>query len=161
MSDDDSIFLGTDEPIEDVAGWLADVLGLEPAPDATDAEEAEVRLVGAARSVEGRLGFLVERNGYAIIDPEPDEVEAIAGYPIYVDIWYASARDSRVQAREARLVFDRLVEARPEVPILLCHNMTLLNAAHLPGKGTQYFDDVSVDAPDLEIWRDWVPNPPA
>ncbi|TDD14614.1 hypothetical protein E1218_32785 [Kribbella turkmenica] len=60
--------------------------------------------------------------------------------------------------KEARLVFDRLVEARPEVAMLLCHDLDLLIAAYLPGRGVQEFTaGTTIDEPDADRWRGWVP----
>jgi hypothetical protein len=157
MSDDDSIFLGTDEPVAQVADWLSALLGLEPIPEQPDAAD-ELGLRGPAATVDGWLGVLVHRNWHAQSDPAPDEVQAIDPYPLQLDIWYG-ANDEEVQQRESRLVFDRLVAARPDVAMLLCHNLTILVAAHLPGVGTQYFEpDTTLDAPDIEKWRPWVPH---
>jgi hypothetical protein len=156
MADDDSIFLDVDWSVEEVAGWLAGELGLEPIPGEPDAAD-EVGLRGRAATVDGGwLGYLVPRNWHAQDAPEPDEVQAIDRYSIQVDIWYG-AKDEVVQRDEARLVFDRLAKARPDVAMLLSHNVTFLVAAHLPGSGTHYFDpETTLDSPDRDKWAAWV-----
>jgi hypothetical protein len=58
-------------------------------------------------------------------------------YPVMVDV---QARNRKpAQADEARFAFETLVQAMPEVPPLLVHQVTKLVAAHLPGTGTHYF----------------------
>ncbi|MEV0285219.1 hypothetical protein AB0H36_14005 [Kribbella sp. NPDC050820] len=80
-----------------------------------------------------------------------------SGYPIEVDIWLG--RDEVVQAREARLVFGRLVEARPQTPMLLCHDLGGLVVAYVPGRGVHEFPaGTTMDAADAHEWRDWVPD---
>lgn len=154
MSDDDNIFLATSELVPDVAGWLAEKLGLAPVEE--EPEKQLVRLRGRARSADGDLVLTVSPNGYVNVDPA-EEAQAIDRYPIDIDIWYAGQPDEDLQALEARLVFDELIELRPEVPMLLSHNLSTLTAAHLPGTGTQYFDPApSLDEPDLEKWQHWV-----
>ncbi|MFC5260857.1 hypothetical protein ACFPJ1_01950 [Kribbella qitaiheensis] len=156
MADDDSLFLATDESVVQVGDWLAEVLRLEPIPEPSDIPD-EVGLRGRAATIEdGWLGFLVHRNWHAESDPEPDEVQAIDPYSVQIDIWY-SAKDEVVQQQEARLVFDALVTARPDIAMLLSHNLTILVAAHLPGAGTHYFDSkTTLDAPDQPHWQPWV-----
>ncbi|GAA0931734.1 hypothetical protein GCM10009554_15830 [Kribbella koreensis] len=152
MATDESIFLQLDEEPGQVAGWLVGVLGLELLQGGQD--EDEVGLRGRAATVDGWLRVSVGRNIYESPDDEPGEIQAIDGYPIEIGI---RLKPDEVLRREARLVFDKLVEARPEVPMLLVHEVTILDAAHLPGTGTQYFDEpVTVDAPDRDKWRNWV-----
>lgn len=156
MADDDSIFLDADGSVEQVAGWVAAALGLEPIPGESD-DAGEIGLRGRAATVDdGWLGFLVHRNWHAQAAPEPEEVQAVDRYPIQIDVWYG-AKDEAVQRDEAWLVFGRLVEARPDVAMLLSHNLTFLVAAHLPGSGIHDFDsETTLDAPDQDKWRSWV-----
>jgi len=152
MATDESIFLQLDESPEQVAEWLVSVLPFERFSGGQD--EDEVGLRGAAATVDGWLGVGVGRNIYVLPDAGPDEVQAIDTYPIEIGMRY---KPDEVLRREARLVFDRLVDLRPEVPMLLVHELTILDAAHLPGVGTQYFAEaVTVDAPDQDKWRAWV-----
>jgi len=59
--------------------------------------------------------------------------------------------------RETGLIFDKLIASRPELPMLLVHDLDTLVAAHLPGSGTYTFDPLmSPDLPDIEVWRPWV-----
>jgi hypothetical protein len=156
MSDVENIFLGTDVPLRQVADeWLVPLLGLEPLSDGLDSEE-EIGLRGRAAGADGSLVILVRRNDYAELDPAPDEVQAFDSYPIEIAIRYG-AKVEAVQQQEARLVFDKLVASRPDVPMLLVHDLDILVAAHSPGAGTQYFaEKVTVDAPDQSHWRPWV-----
>ena len=77
------------------------------------------------------------------------------GYAVMVDVQSGAREDA--QACEARLAFETLVWALPEVPALLVHQVTMLVTAHLPGTGTHYFGPgVAVDDPDIGTWRPWV-----
>jgi hypothetical protein len=155
MSDTDSIFLAVDEPVAQVSEWLADVLGLEQVSERS-AGANEVRLRGRAVTDDGWLGFVVEPNGHVLQEPEPDEIQAIDAYGIEIDMKYLSKVEN-VLHREARLVFDNLVQARPDLPMLLCEELAILVAAHLPDRGTQYFEpSTTVDAADIEIWHPWI-----
>ncbi|WP_112237428.1 hypothetical protein [Kribbella monticola] len=154
MSDDDNIFLATGDPVADVARWLAETLQMTPVEEEPD--NRLIRLRGPARSADGSVVLTVRPNGYVNADPD-EEAQAIDRYPIDIDVWYAEQTDEELQTMEARLVFDELVETRPDTPILLSHNLSTLTAAHLPGKGTHYFDPApSLDEPDLEKWQPWV-----
>jgi hypothetical protein len=156
MSTNDNVFLATDGPIGTVAEWLAVVLDLEPVADA-DLKENERLFRGFAVTAQRELGLLLRPNTYAEIDPEPDEIQALDRYPIDVGIRLIGPKDEKLQLRETQAVFDKLVAARGEVPMLLIHNLDTLVAAHLPGAGTHTFDPlISPDAPDIEIWRPWV-----
>jgi hypothetical protein len=151
MSSVDSIFLGVDESVGEVAGWVAGVLSLEPVSGLT--EEGVAGLHGPAVTADGVLGYAVRRNGYVSV--EPDEVQAIDAYPVEIDIRYRGPDE--VLAREARRAFDALVQARPDVAMLLCDELTTVVIAHLPGVGTHEFEpDTSMDAPDLDKWGPWV-----
>ncbi|MEU0091546.1 hypothetical protein [Kribbella sp. NPDC006257] len=154
MSDREFLFLKTAATVEDEAGVLRDLLGLEPIPHQATAGEDEFGLRGPARTVDGTLGFVVHPNGFAEIDPDPGDIQVFDAYEVQIDIWLGS-RGPQQQA-EARVVFDHLVAHRPDVPMLLCHNPDWLIAAYLPGRGVHDFPPgTSVDAPDAEQWRDW------
>jgi hypothetical protein len=151
MSSVDSIFLDVDEPVGEVAGWVAGVLSLEPVSGPV--EDGVAGLHGPAVTGDGVVGYAVRKNGY--VSYEPDEMQAIDAYPVEIDIRYGGAEE--VLAREARRAFDALVEARPEIAILLCNELTTVVVAHLPGVGTHEFEpDTSMDAPDLDKWGPWV-----
>ncbi|GAB2645469.1 hypothetical protein [Kribbella swartbergensis] len=155
MSEQENIFLRSSATAEEAATVLRELLDLEPIPDTSGAGPDEHGLRGPARTVEGVLGFVIQPNDLAAPDRGTDDVQAIDGYPIEIDIWLG--RDEVVQLKEARLVFDRLVEARPDVPMLLCHDLDLVVAAYLPGRGVHEFPaGTTVDAPDAEKWREWV-----
>jgi hypothetical protein len=155
MSDQENIFLQSSKTAAEEATLLRDLLGLEPIPDTTGAGPDEHGLRGPARTVDGVLGFVIQPNDLAAPDPGPNDVQAIDTYQIEIDIWLG--RDEVVQMQEARLVFDRLVEARPDVPMLLCHDLDLVVAAYRPGQGVHDFPaGTTIDAPDAGQWRDWV-----
>ena len=155
MATQQNIFLQSGSTAQDEARQLTDVLGLEPIPNTSGAGPDEFGLRGPARTVDGVLGFVVQPNRHVEPDPEPDDVQAIDSYPIEIDIWLG--RDEAVQAQEARLVFDRLVQARPAVSMLLCHELDRLVAAYLPGRGVHEFPaGTTIDALHAGQWREWV-----
>jgi hypothetical protein len=151
MADSDEIFLAPGVDQEEAAGQVAAVLGLEFKRDFRD-ETGELSFVGRARSFDGLIGVFVGPNTY---QPEPGEVQAMDGYAVVVDVQSRAEKDA--QAVEARLAFEELVGALPDVPALLAHNLELLVAAYLPGRGVHTFEPgTTVDDPDLDIWRPWV-----
>jgi hypothetical protein len=156
MSTSDNVFVATHEPVEQVAEWLADVLALEPVAD-PELKENERLFRGSARTGQGDLGLLVSPNNYVEVDPEPDEISALDRYPIDIDIRLIGRKDEERQLRETQAIFGELVAARPDLPMLLVHNLDTLVAAHLPGVSTHSFDQlISPDPPDDEVWRPWV-----
>jgi hypothetical protein len=151
MSTDESIFLQVVESPAEVAEWLTAVLTFERLPGAEDGS-GEVVMRASATTVDAWLGVLVDGNSY--VSQEGEAAQAIDAYPIEIAI---SLKPEEVLRQEARLAFDKLVEVRPEVAMLLVHDLDVLVAAHLPDRGTEYFaDKVSVDAPDQDKWRPWV-----
>ena len=152
MSANGSIFLGLGESPGRVAGWLTEVLGVEGFPGRQDgADQAGLR--GRLTGGDAWFSVAVQRNGYVSPDPEPDELQAIDPYGIDISI---RARDEEALHRESRRMFDKLVDSRPEVAMLLLHNLEFLVAAHLPGVGTHDFaPQTTPDADDLERWKPW------
>jgi hypothetical protein len=151
MSDSDEIFLALEQPLEEAAQRVADVLELEFNGDLR-LETGELQYKASAKTFDGIIGVYVGPNRFV---PEPDEVQAADGYPIVIDVQSRNRKDA--QAQEARLAFDALVAALPDVPAILAHNVEMLVAAHLPGAGTHDFEPgVTLDDPDLELWRPWV-----
>lgn len=156
MSTDDNIFLATAQPLREVAGWLSGALGLERV-DSTELKEDAYLFRGRARTVDGDLLVLLEPNVYGEVDPDPEDVSAIDQYQGAVDIRYAGRKDEELQAREARALFDELVDTRPDTAMVLSHDMALMIAAYLPSAGVHTFaDGTTLDAPDIETWRPWV-----
>lgn len=156
MSVVENIFLATDlGPREVVDGWLGSLLELESIPDGEDTEN-EIGLRSRGSSPEEWLIVVVSRNSYAEIDPEPDEVQAFDNYPIEVAIrrW---PKNEQASTDVARKIFEKLVESRPEMPMLLVHDLDLLVGAHLPGGGTKYWPEPpTVDPQDQTEWRPWI-----
>lgn len=151
MADSDEIFLALRADHEEAAAQVAAVLGLEFKRDFRS-ETGELSYVGQARTFDGLIGVFIGPNTY---QPEPDEVQAMDGYPLAVDVQSRVQKDA--QAAEARLAFEALVDALPDVPALLAHNVELLVAAYLPGRGVHTFEPgTTLDDPDLNVWRPWV-----
>lgn len=156
MAARENIFLQSGSAAQDEAKLLQELLGLEPIPNQSGARPDQYGLRGPAGTVDGGvLGFVIQPNHHVVPDPEPEDVQAIDSYPIEVDIWLG--RDEVVQQQEARLIFDRLVDLRPDTPMLLCHDLGRLVAAYLPDRGVHAFPaGTTMDADDAEQWRDWV-----
>jgi hypothetical protein len=118
-------------------------------------ESSTTRLRKRASVRDGWLALVVQPNMYAEVDPEPDEIQAMDPYAIEIQL--RGSRDESALRAEAGLLFGVLVNDRPDVPMLLVHDLAILVAAHLPGVGTHPFDwPTSPDPPDLELWRSWV-----
>lgn len=151
MSVVDSVFVAGAESVGQVVGWVEEVAGAEVM--ATDGEAVRLRV--RAGTGDEWLGVVVKPNGYVEVDPEPDEIQAMDGYGVEVQI--RGGRSDEVLHVEARLIFEKLVAARPDVPMLLVHNLDTLVAAHLPGAGTHTFSPlITPDPPDDTAWRRWV-----
>ncbi|HWD81812.1 MAG TPA: hypothetical protein VG497_23110 [Kribbella sp.] len=151
MADSDEIFLALSEPLEVAAERVARVLGLEFNGDLR-AESGELQYKGRARTSDGVFGVYIGPNTF---EPEPDEVQAMDGYALVVDVQYRTHKPE--QAEEARLAFDALTEGLPDVPALLSHNVVMLVAAYLPGSGTHVFEPgTTLDDPDMSAWESWV-----
>ena len=151
MADSDEIFLALSEPLEVAAETVARVLELEFNGDLRP-ETGELQYRGRARTSDGVMGVYIGPN---IFEPEPDEVQAMDGYAIVVDVQYRTHKAA--QAAEARLAFDALVGGLPDVPAILSHNMELLVTAYRPGSGVHTFPPgTSLDVDDLDAWRPWV-----
>lgn len=154
MQDREYLFLQTSRSSGAEAEWLEKEFGLEPIPNGVD-DPARVGLRGKARTRDGAVGYEVQPNTYPVSDPEPDEVQAIDAYPVQIAVWLG--HDEGSQLAEGRQVFDEVVKARPDVPVLLCHTVDALVAAYLPGRGVHDFPPgTTIDAVDQELWRDWV-----
>ncbi|GAA1555409.1 hypothetical protein GCM10009804_10350 [Kribbella hippodromi] len=156
MSTSDNVFVAVDESVGVVAGWLGEVLGLEAVVGAEVGEDERL-FRRPARAGDGVVRVVVRRNGFAMVEPEPDEVQAIDRYAVDLDVSLVGLKDEAWQLRETEAIFGDLVAARPDVPALLVHNLDTLMKAHLPGAGTHTFDPlITPDAEDLDTWRGWV-----
>jgi hypothetical protein len=155
MSTSDNVFVAAGDSVAEVAEWLVDVLELEPVVDA-DLKDDERLFRRATRTEAGTVAVRVRPNGFAVVDPEPDEIQAIDRYPIDLSIWLVGKKDEEWQLRETTAIFGDLVTARPDVPALLVHNLDTLVSAHLPGAGTHTFDPpITPDVEDIDTWRSW------
>ncbi|MEU4192508.1 hypothetical protein AB0E69_11440 [Kribbella sp. NPDC026611] len=154
MSVVDSVFLAVPDTPSQVADWLVAAAGCE----VVLAEPRTVRLRRRAETVPDWLGIVVQANGYVLPDPEPDEVQAMDGYPIEVQV--RAGQPDEVLHREAGLLFSTLTESRPDAPMLLVHNLETLIAAHVPHVATHTFlPPVTPDIADIATWRPWVVTP--
>ena len=151
MSVVDSVFVAVAESPGQVGEWLREVAGTEVM--AVDGEAVRMRV--RATTVDEWLGVVAQPNGYVEVDPEPEDIQALDPYAIEIQV--RGGRREAILHAEARLIFDKLVTSRPDLPMLLVHNLDTLVAAHLPGVGTHTFNEqISPDAPDIDTWRPWV-----
>ena len=151
MSVVDSVFVAAAESPGQVGEWLGEVAGAE----VMTVEGEAVRMRARAATVDEWLGVVVQPNGYVEEAPEPEDIQALDPYAIEIQVRGGQAED--LLHTEARLIFDKLVAGRPDLPMLLVHNLSTLVAAHLPGVGTHTFDHpITPDAPDIDTWRPWV-----
>ncbi|MFI7068472.1 hypothetical protein ACIBL3_46315 [Kribbella sp. NPDC050124] len=151
MSVVDCVFVATVDSPGQVAAWLREVAGCEGGA----VDGAAVRMHTRAVTVDEWLGVVAQPNGYIEVDPEPEDIQALDPYAIEIQV--RGGRREEVLHAEARLIFDKLVTSRPDLPMLLVHNLDTLVAAHLPGAGTHTFaEQISPDAPDIDTWRPWV-----
>lgn len=149
MSDVDSVFLAVSESPAEVAAWLVDDIAAEVMATEGDVVRLRVR----AATVDQWLGVVVQPNEYAEVAPEPDEVQAMDAYAIEVQV---RGGGDALRA-EADLIFQKLVDRRSSVPMLLVSNLDMLVAAHRPEAGTHFFEEmISPDEPGRETWRTWV-----
>ncbi|TWD84431.1 hypothetical protein FB561_5618 [Kribbella amoyensis] len=147
------LYVRTTEPVAAEAEYLRKLYDLEPIPDGAD-EPDEIGLRGPARTADATVGYEIQPNTYVVFEPEPQEVQAIDGYPVEIAVWLG--RDEGTQRQEARLVFEDHVRTRPDVPVLLCHDVSALIAAYLPEKGVYDFPPgTTIDAAHQDRWRDW------
>jgi hypothetical protein len=151
MSVVDSVFLAVSGGPQEVVDWLVEGVGAEVL--VTEASAVRLRMRG--ESAADWLGVVVQPNGYVVPDPEPDEVQAMDGYAIEVQV--RGGGSNGILHREAGRLFETLITARPEVPALLVHNLDTLVAAHFPGAGTHTFDPpITPDVEDIDAWRGWI-----
>ncbi|MEV8376561.1 hypothetical protein AB0P21_27705 [Kribbella sp. NPDC056861] len=150
MADSDEIFLAIEDGIAVVAARVAEVLGArgKGQPDDT----GEWGFVGQGRTVDAEYGLFVGPNYLA---PEAGELQAMDAYPVMVDVQLRTHKP--LQREEARLAFEAIVAAMPDVPALLLHNVEWLVAAYLPGSPVKYFEPrLTPDAEDVDSWGQWV-----
>jgi hypothetical protein len=151
MSDSDEIFLAVDGGIGAVAARVAEVLGVR-GDGRRDDERGDWCYVGQGRTVDAPYGLSI---GPTIFPPEADVLQAMDAYPVMVDVQLRTHK--ALQAEEARLAFEAIVEAMPEVPALLLHNVEWLVAAYIPGQPIKYFPPgLTPDAEDVDTWGPWV-----
>jgi hypothetical protein len=157
MGERENIFIATGEKPSQFSRVLVDRFGLECMKGEDPQASEDLGLRRQALTVDGFVGLHLHPNTFGDPDPGPDEVQAFDAYPLQIDLWIPRPRPVEAQEAEARAWFDRLVATRPDVPILLVHDVTWLHAAYLPGKPVHDFPPgTSVDVPDIEAWLSWV-----
>jgi hypothetical protein len=157
LSARENIFVvGVDKPSR-LARVLVDRLGLEYMRGEGSQAPEDHGLRGPVLTADGLVGLRVYRNNFIDPDDAPDEVGAFDAYPVQVDLWLPRPAAEGAQDAEARAWFDKLIAARPDLPMLLVHDLQLLYAAYLPGKPVHDFPaGTSAYFPDIKAWLPWV-----
>jgi hypothetical protein len=156
MSTSDEIFVAGGGSLEAIAGWLSELLCLEPVEDPGLATN-EYLLRGKSSTGKGKLTLLLEPNTYGEADPAPEDVSAIDRSEGVVDVTLGRVKGAEARTAEARAVFDRIVATRPDVSLILSRALSWMVAAYRPGIGVHTFPpETSLDADDIDVWREWV-----
>src|SRR4051812_48704481 len=108
MSTQEHIYIDTSERPAELAGRLADALGMS----VTRGDDAEVYLSRPALDGSGNVGGELYANDTADPDAAPEEESLLDSFPIVFDVGY-TGRDREVQFREAMNVFRELVDKVP------------------------------------------------
>jgi hypothetical protein len=156
MSAYENIFIAGGEKPSQLSRLLVARFGLEYMPEQDPQDPEDLGLRGQALTADGFVGLRVYPNTFVDPDAAPDEVQAFDAYPVQIDLWLPRP-DVEAQEAEGRAWFDRLVDARPDLPVLLVHDVVLFYAAYLPGKSVHDFPaGTTVDFPDIGVWLPWV-----
>ena len=156
MSERENIFIAGAQTPSQLSRLLVERFGLEYMQGEDPQVSEDLGLRGQALTADGFVGLEVYPNNLVDPDAAPDEVQAFDAYPVQVDLWLPRS-DVEAQEAEARAWFDRLVAARPDLPMLLVHDVVYLYAAYLPSKPVHDFAaGTSVDFPDIDTWLPWV-----
>jgi len=155
MATFEELFIRRNGPIDSEAEALAEALGM------TLIERDErVYIRRVASDGAGDVGGRVYRNQF--VNSEPDaEAQAFDGYDTVFAIWTTESSVDKQKA-EAWQIFRELVVKRPDVAMVLTHDLDLITAAYTPERGTHEFPDgTTVDASDEDAWRPWVVGRPS
>jgi len=157
MSERESIFIATAEKPSQFSRLLVDRFGLEYMKGMDPQVSEDLGLRRRALTAGGFVGLRLYPNTFVDPDAAPDEVQAFDAYPLQIDLWIPRPRPVEAQEVEARAWYGRLMAARPDLPMLLVHDLNLLSAAYLPGRSEHDFPQgTSVDVPDIDAWLPWV-----
>jgi hypothetical protein len=150
MATFEELFIRRSEPVGSEARALAEDLGMILTED-----DGRIYLSRAAVDGVGKVGGEVYRNQFIYPEPE-NEVQAFDGYDTVFAIW-TTERSLAKQSSEAWHIFRELVLKRPDTAMVLTHDLDLITAAYVPGRGTHRFPEgTTVDAGDEPVWRPWV-----
>jgi hypothetical protein len=128
MSTQEHIYIDTSERPAELAGRLADALGMS----VTRGDDAEVYLSRPALDGSGNVGGELYVNDTADPDAAPEEESLLDSFPIVFDVGY-TGRDREVQFREAMNVFRELVDKVP-LTMAFMRGYDFLVAVHKPGQ---------------------------
>jgi hypothetical protein len=151
----EELFIRVGGSIDSEARALAEDLGMTLAEDS----DGRIYLSRAATDGDGKVGGEVYRNRFTDTEID-DEPQAFDGYETVFAIW-TTVRSLAKQGSEARQIFRELALKHPDTAMVLTHDLDLITAAYLPGRGTHEFPDgTTVDVDDEPVWRPWVAGRP-
>lgn len=157
MSERENIFIATAEKPSQFSRLLVDRFEFEYMRGMDPQASEDLGLRRRALTTDGLVGLRVYANTFVEQDPGPDEVQAFDAYPLQIDLWIPRPSPVESQETEAREWYRRLVAARPDLPMLLVHDLNLLSAAYLPDKPVHDFPPRTlVDVPSMAAWLPWV-----
>jgi len=157
MSALENIFIATAEKPSQFSHLLVDRFELEYMKGMDPQVSEDLGLRRRALTADGFVGLRLYPNTFVDPDAGPDEVQAFDAYPLQIDLWIPSPLPVEAQEAEARAWYGRLMAARPDLPMLLIHDLDLLYAAYLPGRSVHDFPPgTTVDVPDIDAWLPWV-----
>jgi hypothetical protein len=157
MSERENVFIATAEKPSQFSRLLVDRFGFEYMKGMDPQASEDLGLHRPALTADGFAGVHLYPNAFVDPDAGPDEVQAFDAYSLEIDLWIPRPRPVEAQQAEARAWFDQLAAARPDLPMLLVHDVTFLCAAYLPGRPVHDFPPgISVDVPDIVAWLPWV-----
>lgn len=142
------IYLHTTRQPDDEAVSITGIIGGEVGEDGN----GETSVNRRDRSGASWVGGEVTRNTFNELRDEYWEPQATDAYSVYFRI----RGDRSVLEDETARIFDELVKGRPDTPMLLTHNLDLMDASYLPGRGVKHFPGgVSIYAEAEPVWRKW------
>lgn len=149
MASREHIFLSADGEPEEVASWLASLLGMSVTHD----DNGNVLLFRPAYAHPGEISIWVRKNVIANPAPEPDEVSLTDDFTTMLDVHY-TGRDSEIQEDEAKRLFGDL-SAKASVPMALLGGLEILLGAYTPERGLTWFPPGTT--PEFEDRTLWMP----
>jgi hypothetical protein len=157
MSEYENIFIATAEKPSQFSRLLVDRFEFEYMRGMDPQTSEDLGLRCRALTADGFVGLRLYANTHVDPNAGTDEVQAFDAYPLQINCWIPRPRPVEAQEAEARAWYGRLLAARPDLPMLLVHDLNSLYAAYLPDGPVRAFPPgTSVDVPSIATWLPWV-----